>query len=149
MCECVFCGIASGRIPCLKVYGDEAAVAFMDIAGDVDGHILVIPRKHCVNILDCDEETLSAVARAVRKVTLHLTADCGYEGADLLSAAGTAAGQSVPHFHVHIIPRRTGDGIDGWPRFDGAKEDIRAMHARVRMDPARDGETENGRRAEP
>ncbi|MBQ6174361.1 MAG: HIT family protein [Clostridia bacterium] len=133
MSDCVFCGIVSGEIPCMKVYEAEAALAFMDIAGDVDGHILVIPKRHCTNILDCHGEDLSAVMHAVRKVSLHLTEVCGYEGVNLLNASGESAGQSVPHFHIHIIPRKSGDGIDGWPAFGGAKEDIRAVYERVRM----------------
>ena len=134
MSDCVFCRIVSGEIPCLRVYEDEATLAFMDIAKDVDGHILVIPKKHCRNILDCDEPALSAVASAVRKVSLHLTTACGYEGVNLLNASEECAGQSVPHFHVHIIPRKTNDSIDGWPRFDGAKEEIRTVFERVRME---------------
>lgn len=133
MNDCVFCRIVSGEIPCLRVYEDEAALAFMDIAGDVDGHILVIPKRHCESVLDCGAEDLAAVAAAVRKVSLHLTRDCGYDGVNLLNASGVSAGQTVPHFHIHLIPRRTGDGIDGWPVFTGAKEDIRAVHERVRM----------------
>lgn len=133
MNDCVFCKIASGGIQCLKVYEDEATVAFMDIARDVDGHILVIPRRHCKSILDCSTEDLSAVARTVRKVSLHLTTACGYGGVNLLNACEECAGQSVPHFHIHIIPRKDGDGIDGWPVFKGAKEDIRAVWERVRM----------------
>ena len=137
MGDCVFCGIVSGKIPYLKVYEDGDALAFMDIAGDVDGHILVIPKRHCESILDCDDGDLAAVARAVRTVSRHLTGACGYGGVDLLNAGGACAGQSVPHFHVHIIPRKPGDGIDGWPVFTGAKEDIRAVFERVRMEEAR------------
>ena len=133
MCDCVFCKIVSGEIPCMKVYEDEAALAFMDIAKDVDGHILVVPKKHCGSILDCDTETLNAVAQAAQKVSTHLTSACGYEGVNLLNASGSCAGQSVPHFHIHIIPRKPGDGLDAWPKFDGAKEDIRAVFERVRM----------------
>ncbi len=133
---CVFCGIASGAIPCMKVYEDEATLAFMDIAKDVDGHILVIPKRHCQSILDCGAEDLSAVARTMKKVSLHLTSACGYEGVNLLNAGGECAGQSVPHFHIHVIPRKPGDGIDGWPVFNGAKEDIRTVFGRVRMDPS-------------
>ncbi len=137
MNDCVFCKIASGEIPCLTVCEDEATVAFMDIAGDVDGHILVIPKRHCTSILDCGGEDLAAVARTVRRVSLHLTGACGYGGVNLLNASGECAGQSVPHFHVHIIPRKAGDGIDGWPVFSGAKEDIRAVFERVRMGEVR------------
>lgn len=130
---CVFCSIAAGKIPCMKVYEDEAALAFMDIAGDVDGHILVIPKAHFQSILDCEGDALRAVMAAARRVAVHLTEKCGYTGVNLLNASGMSAGQSVAHFHIHLIPRRDGDGIDAWPRFSGAKEDAQRVFAQVRM----------------
>ena len=87
----------------------------MDIAKEVDAHILVIPKKkHCKNILDCDEETLSAVSQTVKTISNHLTKHCGYEGVNLLNASDESAGQSAPHFHIHVIPRKRDDGIDAW-----------------------------------
>ena len=133
MNDCVFCGIVSGAIPCMKVCEDERTLAFMDAARDVDGHILVIPKRHCRSMLDCEPDLLSAVAQTVQRVSRHLTGACGYEGVNLLHASEACAGQSVPHFHIHIIPRKRGDGIDAWPRFEGAKEDVRTVYERVRM----------------
>ena len=130
---CVFCKIASGEIQGLRVYEDVKTLAFMDIAKDVDGHVLVIPKKHCRNILDCDTETLNAVMETVRKVSLHLTEKCGYDGVNLLNASGESAGQSVDHFHIHIIPRRKNDGIDAWPHFEGAGEEPEDVFSRIRM----------------
>ncbi len=132
MNDCIFCKIASGEIQGLSVYEDAETLAFMDVAKDVDGHILVIPKKHCKNILDCDPDTLSAVMNTVKKVSLHLTEKCGYDGVNLLNASDESAGQSVPHFHIHIIPRRKGDGIDAWPEFKGAKEEITDVFERIR-----------------
>ena len=132
MNDCIFCKIASGEIQGLRVYEDAETLAFMDVAKDVDGHILVIPKKHCKNILDCDPDTLSAVMNTVKKVSLHLTEKCGYDGVNLLNASDESAGQSVPHFHIHIIPRRKGDGIDAWPAFKGAKEEITDVFERIR-----------------
>ena len=132
MSDCIFCKIASGEIQGLRVYEDAETLAFMDVAKDVDGHMLVIPKKHCKNILDCDPDTLSAVMNTVKKVSLHLTEKCGYDGVNLLNASDESAGQSVPHFHIHIIPRRKGDGIDAWPEFKGAKEEITDVFERIR-----------------
>ena len=132
MNDCIFCKIASGEIQGLRVYEDAETLAFMDVAKDVDGHVLVIPKKHCKNILDCDPDTLSAVMNTVKKVSLHLTEKCGYDGVNLLNASDESAGQSVPHFHIHIIPRRKGDGIDAWPEFKGAKEEITDVFERIR-----------------
>ena len=133
MSDCIFCKIASGEIQGMRVYEDAETLAFMDLAKDVDGHVLVIPKKHCKNILDCDAETLSAMMNTVKKVSLHLTEKCGYDGVNLLNASDESAGQSMPHFHIHIIPRRKNDGIDAWPAFAGAKEEIADVFERIRM----------------
>ena len=133
MSDCIFCKIVSGEIQGMRVYEDAETLAFMDLAKDVDGHVLVIPKKHCKNILDCDAETLSAVMNTVKKVSLHLTEKCGYDGVNLLNASDESAGQSMPHFHIHIIPRRKNDGIDAWPAFAGAKEEIADVFERIRM----------------
>ena len=133
MDECVFCQMATGKIQGLRVYENDKTLAFMDIAKDVDGHILVIPKSHCKNIFDCDLETLSAVMQTVKTVSNYLTEHCGYEGVNLLNASDESAGQSVPHFHIHIIPRKKDDGIDAWPRFEGAKEDIQTVFEKVKM----------------
>ena len=133
MSDCIFCKIASGEIQGMRVYEDAETLAFMDLAKDVDGHVLVIPKKHCKNILDCDAETLSAVMNTVKKVSLHLTEKCGYDGVNLLNASDESAGQSMPHFHIHILPRRKNDGIDAWPAFTGAKEEIADVFERIRM----------------
>lgn len=133
MSDCIFCKIASGEIQGMRVYEDVETLAFMDLAKDVDGHVLVIPKKHCKNILDCDAETLSAVMNTVKKVSMHLTEKCGYDGVNLLNASDESAGQSMPHFHIHIIPRRKNDGIDAWPAFAGAKEEIADVFERIRM----------------
>ena len=133
MSECIFCKIASGEVESLKVYEDEKTLAFMDIAKDVDGHILVIPKKHVKSTLDCDPETLQAVTHTVKLVADHLVKDCGYDGVNLLNASGKSSGQSVDHFHIHIIPRKDGDGIDAWPKFDGAKEDLKKIYEQVKI----------------
>lgn len=133
MKDCIFCKLIRGEFSPMKVYEDENTLVFMDTAKDVDGHILAVPKKHCRNILDCDEETLSSLLRTVKKVSEHLVNDCGYEGVNLLNASGESAGQSVPHFHIHIIPRKTGDKIDAWPHFDDAKEKIEDVFSRISM----------------
>ncbi|MBP3519895.1 MAG: HIT family protein [Oscillospiraceae bacterium] len=133
MSDCIFCKIAAGEVPGRKVFEDEHTLAFLDIAGDVDGHILVIPKRHVKNILDCDGETLTQVMRTVKRVADHLTKNCGYDGVNLLNASGESAGQSVPHLHIHIVPRKAGDGIDAWPKFEGAKREIEEVFREIVM----------------
>lgn len=134
--ECVFCKIVNGELPSMKVFEDESTMAFMDLAKDVDGHILVIPKKHCKNILDCDYDTLNHVMNTVKKVSNHLVENCGYDGVDLMNANDESAGQTVPHFHIHIIPRKKHDGLGEsgeWPKFLGAKHEIEDMHKKLVM----------------
>ncbi|MDE6107696.1 MAG: HIT family protein [Oscillospiraceae bacterium] len=133
MSGCIFCKIVAGEVPSRKVFEDEHTLVFMDIAGDVDGHIVAIPKKHAKNILDCDGETLGHLMEAVKKVSNHLVEDCGYDGVNLLNASDESAGQSVPHFHIHIIPRKAGDGVDAWPKFEGAKREIEDVFREIAM----------------
>lgn len=129
--DCIFCKIVSGQVPSMKVYEDEHTLVFMDIAGDVDGHMVAIPKKHIENILDCDTESLNQLMLAVKKVSNHCVENCDFDGVNLLNASDSSAGQSVPHFHIHIIPRKKNDGIDAWPKFEGAKEDITEMWNKI------------------
>ena len=112
MQDCIFCKIIREN-GIKKVYEDDWTVAFMDIAKDVDGHIIAIPKKHVKSILDCDSGTLGKLMDCVKKVSNHLVDNCGYDGVNLLNASNESAGQSVPHFHIHIIPRYK----DGQPLF--------------------------------
>ena len=132
MVDCIFCKIISSN-SMMKVYEDDWTVAFMDIAKDVDGHILVVPKKHVKNILDCDVDTLRKVMDTVKRVSNHLVDKCGYEGVNLLNASDESAGQSVPHFHIHIIPRKNNDEIDAWPTFTGTKQELETIFKKVRM----------------
>ena len=128
---CIFCKIVKGEIPSLKVYEDEHTMVFMDIAKDVDGHMVAIPKKHIKNILDCDTDSLSHLMSAVKKVANHCVDKCGYEGVNLLNASDESAGQSVPHFHIHIIPRSNNDNVDAWPKFDGANHEIEEIYEKI------------------
>ena len=129
--NCVFCKIVNSDIPSMKVYEDEHTLVFMDIAKDVDGHMVAIPKKHVKCILNCDAETLGCLMTTVKKIANHCVENCGYDGVNLLNASDESAGQSVPHFHIHIIPRKHGDGIDAWPKFDGAKCDIEELFQKL------------------
>lgn len=129
--DCVFCKMVNSDIPSMKVYEDEHTLVFMDIAKDVDGHMVAIPKKHVKCILDCDAETLGRLMTTVKKIANYCVENCGYDGVNLLNASDESAGQSVPHFHIHIIPRKHGDGIDAWPKFDGAKCEIEELFQKL------------------
>ena len=124
MGNCIFCKIIKGEIPSYKLYEDNYTYVFMDIANDIDGHILVIPKKHVTNVLDCDEETLHHVTDTVKKISNLLVDKCGYDGVNILNASGECAGQTVFHLHFHIIPKKNNDGISAWPKLPGGKDGV-------------------------
>lgn len=115
MNDCIFCKIINGDIPSYKIYENDKVFAFLDIACDAYGHTLVVPKKHCVNVLDCDKEYLDAVIEAVQLISRHYVDDCGFDGVNVFNASGKAAEQSVFHLHFHIIPRKSDDGLNMWP----------------------------------
>ncbi len=131
--SCLFCQIAKGAISCYKIYENEYSIAFLDPARDVDGHIIVIPKKHCENILDCDELTLFEFMKTVKLISKHLVDTCNYDGVNLLNASGKAAQQSIHHFHIHIIPRKVNDCIDAWIKLPGGETSLEKMQNKLKV----------------
>jgi histidine triad (HIT) family protein len=113
--DCIFCKIATGKIPCAKVYENEHVLAFLDIAPVNKGHTLVIPKKHSVNLLDIPDAELKEVMAAAKKVANAVKIGTKCDGISLSMSNGKAAGQEVGHAHVHIIPRFSYDGLRHWP----------------------------------
>lgn len=114
--ECIFCKIIRKELPSSKVYEDDSTIAFMDIAPVNKGHTLVIPKRHSETLLHMDErdamntfKTVQLVSDAVKKAT-------NADGISILMSNFKAAGQVVPHAHVHIIPRFKDDGLKHWPQ---------------------------------
>lgn len=131
--HCPFCRIAQGEAPCYRIYEDEYTLAFLDTAGDVEGHTLVIPKVHVETIDHCPEEIALQLAGTVRLVSEHYVKDCGYDGVNILSASGKTAQQSVPHLHFHILPRKQGDGLNAWPRLGKDHHDLQEVAQRLRI----------------
>ena len=131
--DCIFCKIVNGELPARKIYEDEHTLAFLDVADDVDGHTLVIPKKHIVNIFDCDRETLAQVMDTVKLVSEHYTKNCGYDGVNFLNASGASAQQTVFHLHIHIIPRKKDDKLNVWADFGGCKFTKDEMYEKLKM----------------
>jgi len=133
--DCIFCNIINGKFPSRIVFHDAHTIVFMDIAKDVDGHMVVAPKKHVASLFDCDSETLHHLTDTLQTVSKHCVEQCGFEGVNVLHASGEAADQSVPHFHFHLIPRKKGDGIDAWPNFEGSEREIEEVFQKLRMKP--------------
>lgn len=109
---CVFCKIINNEIPSYKVYEDENVIAILDISQATNGHTLVIPKAHFESMLDISEEVLSNVFMVVKKVTKQLEKTLNICDFNILNNVGSVAGQTVNHFHVHIIPRRENDSFN-------------------------------------
>ncbi len=132
MDDCIFCKIISGDIPCYKIYEDEYVLAFLDINPVVNGHTLVIPKKHFVNIFDVDDFYLEKVIAAIKKIANHYNQK--FDGINILNANDKSAQQSVFHLHFHIIPRTRDDGKDFWPYKEVLdKTDLKTMAERLKL----------------
>ena len=131
--DCVFCKIRDGQIPSMRVYEDDKTLAFMDINPLNAGHCLVVTRNHAPTLWDADPEDLQAAIAAAQKVALALREAVKPDGLNMLQANGAAAFQSVPHFHLHLIPRWTDDGKGfDWTVVPGNREVIMQMGERIR-----------------
>ena len=116
MTDCVFCKIVAGQIPSTRVFEDEHTVAFMDIGQVNPGHVLVTVKKHADNLYALDDAQAAAVARSCTRVARAIRDAFSPEGLSVYQANGKAAGQTVFHYHVHLLPRHAGDGMElTWP----------------------------------
>ena len=112
MSDCIFCKIIDGELPSAKVYEDENVYAFMDIGQVTEGHVLLIPKKHCENIYEMDEETASNLFRVAPQIANAIKKAYDPKGMNLINNNGSFADQSVFHFHLHFLPRF--DETDGF-----------------------------------
>ena len=131
--DCVFCKIRDSVIPSVKIYDDERTFAIMDINPLNEGHLLVIPKAHAVTIYEIAEEDMGRLAVVAKRIALAVQKALRPDGLNLLQANGAAAFQSVPHFHLHLIPRWSGDGKGfDWELVKGDPEKIRATGQTIR-----------------
>jgi histidine triad (HIT) family protein len=133
MSDCVFCKIVAGQIPSTKVYEDEHALAFMDLGQVNPGHVLVAVKAHAENLYALDDAQAAAVARACVKVARAIREAFGPEGLSVYQANGKPAGQTVFHYHVHLLPRHAGDGMELiWPVKNPPREKLEEYAAKIR-----------------
>ena len=103
--DCIFCKIIEGKIPCAKVYEDDDVLAFLDISQTTEGHTLVVPKEHYDNFLTTPKEIMHKVMDVAQRIGQAEIMVLGAKGINILSNVNKEAGQSVFHFHVHVIPR--------------------------------------------
>jgi len=133
MSDCVFCKIRDGRIPSVKVYEDERTLCFMDISPLNTGHCLVVTRAHAATLFESAPADLQAAITTAQRVARAIQQALKPDGLNMLQANGPAAFQSVPHFHLHLIPRWTKDGKGfDWTPVPGERQAIMEAGEKLR-----------------
>ena len=133
MNDCVFCKIRDGQTPSLKVYEDEQTLCIMDINPLTRGHCLVLTKAHAATIWDANVADLQAAIATAQRVATALREALAPDGLNVLQANGAAAFQSVPHYHLHLIPRWTDDGKGfDWALLPGDREQIMKVGHKLR-----------------
>lgn len=135
MPETVFSRIIAGELPCAKVYEDRHTFAFMD-AGQVNpGHVIIATKVPAETILDLDEVIAAALFQAVTRIAKAVNAAFRPEGITILQANKPAGFQTVPHVHVHVLPRHDNDGVAlTWPRKEPPLEELKGLAAQIEVD---------------
>ena len=108
--DCIFCKIANGEIPSKAIYEDEDFKVILDLGPATKGHALILPKEHAANLYELPDETASKVMVLAKKLGKQMVDNLKADGLNLVQNNGEAAGQTVTHFHLHLIPRYRDDG---------------------------------------
>ena len=132
---CIFCGIVAGEVPGQIVDSDEHTIAFMDINPATRGHALVIPREHSADLLEISDEDLTHTMLAARRLVQRMRDVLEPDGFNVLNSCGSAAWQTVFHFHIHVIPRYDDDPLQlPWVPGPGDEKEIAVVAEELRDD---------------
>ncbi|MDJ0957991.1 MAG: HIT family protein [Arenicellales bacterium] len=130
--DCIFCKIVAEEIPCFKLYEDEDTLSFMDINPANEGHALVISKEHWRNVHVIPDELISAVSVTAKKIASALETRFSPDGINLVQCNGEGAAQSVQHFHMHVLPRKSGDELKlNWGLAAGDMDRIQEQAAKI------------------
>ena len=129
--DCIFCRIVAGQAPAARVHEDELTLTFMDIFPVSRGHTLIITKEHFANIFEASPAALAAVATISVRVARAIRAELAPEGLGVFQLNGAAAGQTVFHYHMHLIPRAPGEAFLLHGRTRAAEADLRETAARL------------------
>lgn len=130
--DCVFCKIANGEIPSRTLYEDEKFRVILDLGPATRGHALLLPKDHASDLFELSEETAAAVLIVAKKVAANMKEKLHFDGLNLVQNNGTAAGQTVSHFHLHMIPRYDMDGQNiNWVPGNPDQEELDAVKEQI------------------
>ncbi len=130
--NCIFCKIANGEIPSKTLYEDEDFRVILDLGPASKGHALILPKNHYANLYELPEETAGEVMKLAKRMAAQMTERLGCEGFNLVQNNGELAGQTVFHFHMHLIPRYREDGQKiGWKPQEVSQEELEEIRKQI------------------
>ena len=133
---CIFCKISGGEIPSKTIYEDGEFRVILDISPATRGHALIIPKEHYANIYEMPEELAGKAMKLAKKLAAHMTKALGCDGFNIVQNNGEVAGQTVFHFHMHLIPRYKGDGNEEkicWNHLELSQEELEEIFGRLKI----------------
>lgn len=131
--NCIFCKLANGEIPTATLYEDEDFRVILDASPAAKGHALILPKQHYANLYELDDSVASKVLVLAKKMITKMTDILGCDGYNIVQNNGEAAGQTVFHFHMHLIPRSKGDEVGlGWKMGELTDEDKKDILSKVK-----------------
>lgn len=130
--DCIFCKIAAGEIPSRTLYEDEKFRVILDLGPATKGHSLILPKDHAADLYELPEETAADAMKLAKSMALLLREKLQCDGLNLVQNNGEAAGQTVSHFHLHLIPRYKGDGQRiNWVPSEPTQEELEAVRKEI------------------
>lgn len=130
--DCIFCRIANGEIPSATLYEDETFRVILDLGPATRGHALILPKEHAANLYELPDDTAAATMRLAKKMAVTMREKLCCDGLNLIQNNGEAAGQTVSHFHLHLIPRYKGDGQNiNWIPTKPAQDELEAVRKEI------------------
>lgn len=134
MDNCIFCKIIAGEIPSAVIFEDDEFKAILDRFPSNIGHVLILPKKHYTNIFDIDEEVAGRLFKLAVKIAKNIKEVLGIEAMNIIQNNGSLAGQTVHHFHLHLIPRYENDSVQvKWKQLDLTDEQISEIQNKLKI----------------
>ncbi len=125
--HCIFCDIVAGKVPAEVISESPHTIAIVPRDIESPGHTLILPKRHTRDLTTIAHADLLNLMNFTQALSNFLVTKGGFDGVNILHASGLAAQQSVAHFHLHLIPRRLGDGLNAWPMLPGASNGLRPI----------------------
>ena len=130
--NCIFCKIANGEIPSKAIHEDDDFKVILDLGPATKGHALILPKEHAANLFELPDETAAKVLVLAKKLGAQMKENLKADGMNLVQNNGEVAGQTVHHFHMHLIPRYENDGQQiGWAVGKSTSEELEAVRKQI------------------